>query len=955
MIRFRNRLNGTQLMEFKGTTHENLREELLKVQEKQEARLETMNLARIKHCLEAMHQFGQVIEIFLNVSDAVAFVWGPMKFLLLTASTFADSFDSLLDAYERIGEQLPLLAEYHSLFSESPHMIDALELIYIDILDFHQQACKFFSGRLWVRFFKSMWKNFHTKFDGILSSLRRHKDIVECRANLAQYRMYQDDVAAFKAKLEENVVREETKNLMVVKEWLSVGELPQLDHASYCKVRADYATTTKWISQHKTVKHWIHADIPKSPVVWMYGIPGAGKTILSSAIIDECKNRPEFITCYFYCHDGDPTSSTAVSILKGLADQLLDQYPEMLPPCFARRKLSGGPSLRSLIQAKKLLEDFCNTIPKLFIVIDGLDECEKAERGQVLDILIEVVGFRDTVDPGTLRLLVASQDLVDIKKGLHSSAATKVAPTILRISETDNESDIRAFTRLWVDKIASKFPPFSEDMKEYLQNLTVVNAKGMFLYAKLVLLDLYASTTLAELKDNIKTENFPLELADAYERILRRIKTTSGRGWPKAKKLLGWFVVPGTNVCGSKANDYWVFRLVCAKRRLTWKEMQVALSIDSERQAIDYENQRVRDHIYVTCGSLVLVSGDRVYLVHSTAKTYITAITKDIHEPSIECELATLCMQYLTFPCFDVYNPDDVVQRRRFALEGSLAFQDYAIAKWFHHVNAWVASGTKFLEEAPDQVALLDGILHAMREFMMRYSELDWANGQVDDCKTKCKVFEHLGLYEHVVQLTSHIYTFQQKGFEAQHKISIPDLSEALDRNRKILEEFHKAKPGPTAEEKATYSKFYNEKRRFKCTRITCRYFSEGFKDEKSRKAHVNLHERPHQCEIPDCLGAEGFVNAKDLEKHTRTFHPERSDLAETFISAIAPKRGNTNHACSICGKTFSRSYHRRDHELSHKGERPHECAECGKAFTRLNDLTRHKRIHDRPGNNGAV
>ena len=72
-------------MEFKGTTHDNLREELLKVQEKQEARLETMNLARIKHCLEAMHQFGQVIEIFLNVSDAVAFVWGPMKFLLLVS------------------------------------------------------------------------------------------------------------------------------------------------------------------------------------------------------------------------------------------------------------------------------------------------------------------------------------------------------------------------------------------------------------------------------------------------------------------------------------------------------------------------------------------------------------------------------------------------------------------------------------------------------------------------------------------------------------------------------------------------------------------------------------------------------------------------------------------------------------------------------------------------------
>jgi hypothetical protein len=61
--------------------------------------------------------------------------------------------------------------------------------------------------------------------------------------------------------------------------------------------------------------------------------------------------------------------------------------------------------------------------------------------------------------------------------------------------------------------------------------------------------------------------------------------------------------------------------MVCAKRNLTWKEMQVALSIDAERQIIDYENQHVRDHIYVTCGSLVLISGDRISLVHSTAKT----------------------------------------------------------------------------------------------------------------------------------------------------------------------------------------------------------------------------------------------------------------------------------------------------------------------------------------------
>jgi len=38
---------------------------------------------------------------------------------------------------------------------------------------------------------------------------------------------------------------------------------------------------------------------------------------------------------------------------------------------------------------------------------------------------------------------------------------------------------------------------------------------GMFLYAKLVLLDLHACMTLAELLDYIKTENFPSGLAQA--------------------------------------------------------------------------------------------------------------------------------------------------------------------------------------------------------------------------------------------------------------------------------------------------------------------------------------------------------------------------------------------------------------------------------------------------------
>jgi hypothetical protein len=203
---------------------------------------------------------------------------------------------------------------------------------------------------------------------------------------------------------------------------------------------------------------------------------------------------------------------------------------------------------------------------------------------------------------------------------------------------------------------------------------------------------------------------------------------------------------------------------------------------------------------------------------------------------------------------------------RKMILNGDFAFQDYAIAKWFNHVNAWVGSGGKFLEEAIDQQSQLQSISEAMDDFMIRYDGEDWTTDLIKDCKTNCSVFEQHPFYDGLVQLTSHIYVFQKKGFEARHKISIKSLAEALDRNRKLLEEFPKTKPSP--DEKAEYNRFYDEERRFKCTRITCRYFSEGFKDEKTRKRHVNIHDRPFQCEVPDCLGADmGFANTRDLEK----------------------------------------------------------------------------------------
>ncbi|KAH7087771.1 C2H2 domain-containing protein [Paraphoma chrysanthemicola] len=945
---FRNKLEPAQLLSFKTATYDQLVLEILRIQREQGNSKNMMNLTRLQAFLEGMQQLGKTIEVFLNVSDAVAFVWGPVKFILLAASAYAETFDTLLNAYEQIGEQLPLLSDYESLHGDDTHMANALAWIYEDILMFHQRAVRFFQGSKARHIIRAMWKNYDTEFNGLIQKLGRHKDLVESCAALSQYRRYQEDMLDLKvkldvqvrchqedmlklnAKLDAQVEEEKFKKLIKVREWLAAGQQAIDDHADLQKIREKYPSTAKWILNNALVKDWMGVRIPTTPLLWAHGIPGAGKTVLASAIIEECKGNPDFKTGYFYCHDGDPNNNTAIAILKGIVDQLLQQEVEdLLPQFYTKRTSSGDATLRSFQVAKRLLEDCCEILPKLFIVVDGIDECDAIERREALEALTHVTGVYNDKDPGKLRVLIISQHSLDIHRVLHSGASLKVAPSVLALSEADVENDIRVYVRTWVDKIAarntSEENPFNEDMKEYLRNLTMVNAKGMFLYAKLVLVNLYELNTRERVIDAIKSENFPRGLEEAYERIVRRIKQTSTpEDWEDAKKLFGW--------------------MVCAKRQLTWKEIQVALSIDTDSQTIEYDNRHLRKHINEICGSLVIMSGDRAALVHSTAKTYITKITKDIHEPTIECELAILCLQYLTFPCFEFDEQDDQQELRRLMLTGHFAFQDYAVAKWFHHVNAFVNNGRRFLDEAVAPDEHLRELATAIDDFMTRYDDEEWGSDIVQDCKTTCETFKPYSFHEALLCLTSHIYKFQQKGFDARHKISIKSLADALERNRKLLEELPDKLD--MAEKKA-YRKFYDENRRYKCTKITCRYFSQGFVDAKSKKRHVNIHDRPFQCDVSDCLGVEGFSNPKDLQNHIRSFHPEISDLAETFTSSTS-KQAKSDHACVFCGKTFTRNFARKNHEKSHRGERDHECPECGKAFTRLNDCKRHQKLHER-------
>ena len=304
----------------------------------------------------------------------------------------------------------------------------------------------------------------------------------------------------------------------------------------------------------------------------------------------------------------------------------------------------------------------------------------------------------------------------------------------------------------------------------------------------------------------------------------------------------------------------------------------------------------------------------------------------------VECNLAALCMGYLAFDCFD----QDIDQERllAFATQGYFAFQDYAIANWSHHFSAMVERGQDLLASGSDKddavQEAIQQLENALNDFVSFYEEDLPQEAMAGSSEGRCEAFKQCNFYHGLQSVQMHVFRHQEKGSDAKNDLSLKILGEALARNRRLLEDLTSAA-----------DPFYGD-RRWKCPKVTCFHFHEGFKDAKSRGLHRDRHDRPFRCNVPDCSGTDfGFGSSKDLDKHMRSFHPELDEQRVTFAAAkTGPAR--TPWACSECDKRFTRGFHLRSHIRSHRGERPFTCRQCDKAFTRANDCKRHEQIHAR-------
>ena len=280
-----------------------------------------------------------------------------------------------------------------------------------------------------------------------------------------------------------------------------------------------------------------------------------------------------------------------------------------------------------------------------------------------------------------------------------------------------------------------------------------------------------------------------------------------------------------------------------------------------------------------------------------------------------ERSTTTLCLHYLSLEGFEERLND--VARSRFAEEGYFAFQDYAVVHWIDHLLALLNfSETVSSDQPGDDRETSDACIIFGDRYgadLMSPTETEALFPDRDryatlDCfPTLCTIWRHAKASRAFVD-------------DRRDEVSLLSLRRSFKDNRKMVEDLFRTFKD-NGEKMVTLNNLYGTKW-FKCSRLSCYYFHEGFDSESSRKDHYNRHERPFRCDEEDCLAAViGFGSLKELEEHKRSMHPGIDKLSATFARLKKGRNSKVEIAkypCPRCSERFATRLECRVHMSIH-------------------------------------
>jgi Cdc6-like AAA superfamily ATPase len=238
-------------------------------------------------------------------------------------------------------------------------------------------------------------------------------------------------------------------------------------HINYINERT--AGTGKWFLSKPEFKEWVTS---KGKAIYCEGLPGTGKTIIASLVIEELKrgtfsDGQKFGLAYFYCSLSRSAASETYVFLACLLKQLITQT-EDLPDCVRNLYENQSADVDSL---KEALVVILQGFPMSFIVVDALDEWEQEVRYR-MPIIEELFDLRKRAK---VNIFLTSRNIQYITDNLSNWSESQ----LVEISATETDMSLFLQMELSASKLLCASITRLNDLGNKCIDCVVKHSKGM--------------------------------------------------------------------------------------------------------------------------------------------------------------------------------------------------------------------------------------------------------------------------------------------------------------------------------------------------------------------------------------------------------------------------------------------------------------------------------------------
>ncbi|KAF2655868.1 hypothetical protein K491DRAFT_598030 [Lophiostoma macrostomum CBS 122681] len=437
----------------------------------------------------------------------------------------------------------------------------------------------------------------------LLEELSRYKTTI----NLALTTETTKNVETIKNELDEINGKLAQAQRQDVYRWLEHTDPSSLHHRA-CQLYEP--GTGNWLLRAPTWSSWI--DL-KHRCLWVHRIPGAGKTVLMSHLIEHLKSHTRNATiskpestiayAYYYCYFAH-RQDEADPFLRSILNQLCRRSDQITDKTYVMYKIGGKPSTSDLPDA---LGEVLQAFDIVYVAIDAVDESNPREQLlQLFGRLLTELRF------AKIQLLVSSREYSDIER------AMRAISTAISMANPYAEEDIRCHVRSLMQRNA-RFENWSQDMLEEVTSTISTQARGMFRWAACQI-DALQRVKCERAVIQRRLQDLPKTLDETYDRIFTEVQ--------EDERLFVYHVI------------HWiVFHEDLFREFSTQVRLPCSILIEAAVRSVVRENAHYGDRFYDTqvlqdlCGCLIQTHVDPVtpssryvVLAHHTVREYLFSL-----------------------------------------------------------------------------------------------------------------------------------------------------------------------------------------------------------------------------------------------------------------------------------------------------------------------------------------